>query len=266
MDSDILRRRGRAETQLGEALESITEGVVLFGPDDRLVLSNAKYREIYPLLSDILVPGISFEDILRAAAARGRFEDAEGRVEEWVAERVLRHRTQGEAVERLLGDGRWYRISQRTTGSGGIVQIFTDVTELIGREAALVESQRRFRDFAETGADWLWEIDNERRIAYFSGTLAGRDSESMIGCDWRELLVESANDTKITAIIERLPRLQRGLSRHRIQDGHGQAPAGCQAGARSQEPRCSTSTGGWSRAAAPPPTSASAVAPSRPCG
>ena len=198
----ILRRRGRAETQLGEALESVTEGVVLFGPDDRLVLSNAKYREIYPLLSDILVPGISFEDILRAAAARGRFEDAEGRVEEWVAERVQRHRTQGEAVERLLGDGRWYRISQRTTGSGGIVQIFTDVTELIGREAALVESQRRFRDFAETGADWLWEIDNERRIAYFSGTLAGRDSESMIGCDWRELLVESANDTKITAIIE----------------------------------------------------------------
>ncbi len=180
----------------------MTEGVVLFGPDDRLVLSNVKYREIYPLISDILVPGVSFERILRAAAERGRFEDAEDRIEEWVAERVERHRTQAEPVERLLGDGRWYRISQRTTGAGGIVQIFADITELIGREAALRESQRRFRDFAETGADWLWEIDAKRRITYFSGDLPGRDSESMIGRGWHDLLVESSTDTSITAIVD----------------------------------------------------------------
>ena len=92
------------------------------GADDRLVLSNAKYREIYPLISDILAPGVSFEEMMHAAVARGRFKDAEGRVEEWVAERVHRHRSQVEPVERLLGDGRWYRISQRTTGSGSIVQ------------------------------------------------------------------------------------------------------------------------------------------------
>ena len=196
------RSQGREETQLTEALECITEGVVLFGSDDRLVLSNAKYREIYPLISDILAPGVSFEEMMHAAVARGRFKDAEGRVEEWVAERVHRHRSQVEPVERLLGDGRWYRISQRTTGCGGIVQIFTDVSELIAREAALVQSQRRFRDFAETGADWLWEIDVERRITYFSGDLAGRDSEAMIGCGWQELLVESASDIEITAIID----------------------------------------------------------------
>ena len=69
------RRAVRAQAQLAEALESVTEGVVLFGPDDRLVLSNAKYRQIYPLISDVLVPGVSFEEILRAAAERGRFED-----------------------------------------------------------------------------------------------------------------------------------------------------------------------------------------------
>ena len=65
-----------------------------------------------------------------------------------------------------------------------------------------MQSQRRFRDFAETGADWLWEIDVERRITYFSGDLAGRDSEAMIGCGWQELLVESASDIEITAIID----------------------------------------------------------------
>ena len=87
--SALSRRNPRgAEIRLAEALESVTEGVVLFGADDRLVLSNAKYREIYPLISDILVPGVSFEGILRAAVERGRFEDANGRIEEWVAERV----------------------------------------------------------------------------------------------------------------------------------------------------------------------------------
>ena len=201
--SALSRRNPReAEIRLAEALESVTEGVVLFGADDRLVLSNAKYREIYPLISDILVPGVSFEGILRAAVERGRFEDANGRIEEWVAERVQRHRTQVEPVERLLGDGRWYRISQRTTGSGGIVQIFADITELIDREVALRESQRRFRDFAETGADWLWEIDAERRIIYFSGDLPGRESQSMLGLRWHDLLVESSTDTKITAIVD----------------------------------------------------------------
>jgi hypothetical protein len=32
---------------------------------------------------------------------------------------------------------------------------FADITELIGRQTALSESQRQFRDFAETSADWL---------------------------------------------------------------------------------------------------------------
>jgi PAS domain S-box-containing protein len=35
-------------------------------------------------------------------------------------------------------------------------------------EAALRESEQRFRDFAETGSDWLWETGPDHRITYIS--------------------------------------------------------------------------------------------------
>ena len=35
-------------------------------------------------------------------------------------------------------------------------------------EAALRESEQRFRDFAETGSDWLWETGPDHRVTYVS--------------------------------------------------------------------------------------------------
>jgi PAS domain S-box-containing protein len=35
-------------------------------------------------------------------------------------------------------------------------------------KAALAESEQRFRDYAETGADWFWETDMDQRFTYYS--------------------------------------------------------------------------------------------------
>ena len=53
---DITDRK-RAEEQLIDALEAISEGFVLFDRDDRYVLTNTKYREMYPELVDMFAPG-----------------------------------------------------------------------------------------------------------------------------------------------------------------------------------------------------------------
>ncbi len=44
--------------------------------------------------------------------------------------------------------------------------------ELRAREAALVESERRFRSFAEASSDWFWEMDENLRFCYFSDRFA----------------------------------------------------------------------------------------------
>jgi PAS domain S-box-containing protein len=143
-DITPLRRAEQAyslsERRLTEAIESISEGFSLYDADDRLVVCNSMYsRLLYPGIEDVVTPGTPFETICRAAAKRGIIFDAEGRMEEWVAERLERHRNPGEAHVQRHSNGRWILISERRTEDDGIVAVYSDVTELKQREADLAE-------------------------------------------------------------------------------------------------------------------------------
>jgi PAS domain S-box-containing protein len=132
--------RMRSEQRLTEAIESISEGFACYDAEDRLVVCNSYYRElIYPGLEIDLATGTTFESIVRRAAERGDIKDAEGRVEEWVAERLLQHRNPGEPQVQRRGNGRWVMISERRTEDGGTVAVYSDITELKQREEALTE-------------------------------------------------------------------------------------------------------------------------------
>lgn len=131
------RESERIRDLLTDAVESISEGFVLFGADDRLVVCNARYRAAYPLLADCLVPGVTFTEVLRVAAQRGGYHEAMNDLASWVAERLARHMHQGQPTDHRLGDARWYRISERATRSGGVVKILTDITELKSHEEAI---------------------------------------------------------------------------------------------------------------------------------
>ena len=129
-----------SERRLVEAIESISEGFSLYDADDRLVVCNTTYSQLlYPGIEDVVTPGTSFETICRAAAKRGIIFDAEGRMEEWVTERLERHRNPGEVHVQRQGDGRWILISERRTDDGGTVAVYSDITELKQREADLAE-------------------------------------------------------------------------------------------------------------------------------
>jgi len=129
-----------SEQRLVEAIESISEGFVFYDSDDRLVLCNSCYRDLLYSGSDArLVAGMSFESIIRGAAERGDIKDAEGRVEEWVAARLLQHRSPGEPHVQRRADGRWVMVSERLTADGGTVAVYSDITELKQREESLAE-------------------------------------------------------------------------------------------------------------------------------
>jgi len=133
----------RAQTQLTEAIESISEGFALYGPDDRLVLCNSRYQQLYAGLDVDIVPGARFVDVVGSAARRGLILSAQGRVDAWLAERVAQHRHPTGAYEQLRGNGQWLRISEYPTQDGGIVGVFADITELKQREEQLRAEQER---------------------------------------------------------------------------------------------------------------------------
>ena len=143
-DISALRRaedaRKISEQRLVEAIESISEGFVFYDSEDRLVLCNSCYRELlYSGADTQLIVGATFESIIRGAAERGDIKDAEGRVDEWVAGRLLQHRNPGEPQVQRRSNGRWVMVSERRTEDGGTVAVYSDITELKQREESLAE-------------------------------------------------------------------------------------------------------------------------------
>ncbi|MFN8457554.1 MAG: response regulator [Anaerolineae bacterium] len=126
--SNLETQANLAESRLLDAIESISEGFSLYDAEDRLVMYNKKYREMRGSTTDLIVPGVRFEDLIRAGAKRGLYVDAIGRVEEWVQERVSRHRQPKGSFEELLNDGRWLQVNEYKTQDGGVVVIRSDIT------------------------------------------------------------------------------------------------------------------------------------------
>lgn len=50
----------------------------------------------------------------------------------------------------------------------GVIEYVRDITARRRAEEALRESEKRFRDIAESSVDWLWEVDAEGRYTYVS--------------------------------------------------------------------------------------------------
>jgi PAS domain S-box-containing protein len=139
-----LRRAERAEMLLREAIDSISEGFAIFDNNDRLVMCNDAYKDLYPESAAYIVPGASFEEILRGGLASGQYSDAVGREEEWLQERLGEHRDLNQApIEQPLRDGRWAMISERRTTSGGRAGLRIDITALKKVQQSLHESQER---------------------------------------------------------------------------------------------------------------------------
>src|SRR6266446_7807346 len=129
-----------SRSRLLEAIESISEAFSLYDTDDRLVLCNSRYRELaHASPADALV-GLGFEQIIRTAAERGRMPDATGRVDAWIAERLVRyHHPTGPYVQQL-SDGRWLQISERQIKEIGTVFVDTATTELKEAEAEMTRA------------------------------------------------------------------------------------------------------------------------------
>jgi PAS domain S-box-containing protein len=133
------------EEQLALAIESLSEHVVLFDAEDRVVLANKAWRELNMEVIETTKPGTRFEDHLRALLKKGLVPEAMGREEEWLNERMERHLNPSGPFEVARQDGRWIRLSEQRLPNNGIILIISDITESKRVDQALRESEERFR-------------------------------------------------------------------------------------------------------------------------
>ena len=147
--------------RLTDAIESISEGFALFDTDDCLVICNNRFRELYSGLVDIVEPGVAFEDIIRAAAARTLIAESRDDAEEWVQTRLECHRDPGPPFLQQQSDDRWIQISERRTGDGGTVAVYTDITELKKREVELEAARKDLEEMLEVITEHAGIVEEE---------------------------------------------------------------------------------------------------------
>lgn len=178
-NGDLAAAHGSADTaqmRLRDAIDSINEGFILFDADDRLMLFNEAYLGFWPELTPYMREGMEFSEIARLAAEHGRPLGAVVAPDRWVSERLARHGVANGGHVEALADGRWVQINELRTSEGGIVGIYTDITEVKAEDA-----RARARELGERNLilqatlDMLSEgvcmFDSSRRLSAWNGAL-----------------------------------------------------------------------------------------------
>ncbi len=153
----------RAESLLVDAMEGLVDAFVLFDADDRLVVCNSKYREMLWKVDKHLVPGTTFDEIVRANLKAGVVKVAPEAQEEWFEARIDRHLNPGPATVQQMGDGRYMSFLEYKTSSGGTFLLLRDVTERIQGESALVGAKEEAELANRTKSEFLAHMSHELR-------------------------------------------------------------------------------------------------------
>jgi len=120
------RERLTLEKQrLDRAVNNMTQGLLLFDAERRLVVCNQRYIEMYGLSPEVVKPGSSFLDIITHRKATGSFT---GDVDQYV-ERVLRDIDVRNSMVVETSDGRSIHILNEPLADGGWVATHEDITE-----------------------------------------------------------------------------------------------------------------------------------------
>jgi signal transduction histidine kinase/DNA-binding response OmpR family regulator/HAMP domain-containing protein len=196
--SERQRLAAEAEAQrqiLADAIASIQEGFALYDPADRLVLQNATYIALHEGLRDIAIPGTSFEQVLREAAARGIVEVPSDDIEGWVAMRLNRRKTPRGPLEMRFGE-RWVRMTERRTHEGGTVAVYTDITDIKQREVELERARGEAEQANQVKSEFLANMSHELRTPL----------NAIIG--YSQILQEDAEDEGNTSAVADLKKIE----------------------------------------------------------
>ncbi|HEX3499763.1 MAG TPA: ATP-binding protein [Stellaceae bacterium] len=156
-------RATQLQTQLTQAIESISEGFALFDPTDHLVLCNDRFRRSFGRVAERIVPGISFENFIRLALDAGEIVVPEGERDAWLQNRLRIRSEHLVSFDVKLRDERWIKVSDHRTADGSLVGIRTDITDLKNREEALFAAKESAEIASRSKSDFLANISHELR-------------------------------------------------------------------------------------------------------
>ncbi len=122
---------------LSEVLDSLTDGVVLFDGDQKLLYSNKALREYFGVRSEASIHGRTLTELLEMQHRDGDRVYADGKPMSVEERRARIVDPEGARVERVLRSGRHIERFFRPLSDGKRLGIYRDITDLKQRQVAL---------------------------------------------------------------------------------------------------------------------------------
>ena len=123
------------EDKFDAALRNMSQGLCMFDRDQRLVVFNDQYVEMYQMPSDIVRPGCDLKTILKLRQDAGNFvSDIDAYVADLTARLGQKHTV---AATSTLADGRTIAIVNQPMLDGGWVATHEDISERTRSEAQI---------------------------------------------------------------------------------------------------------------------------------
>ena len=138
------------------AIDKISQGVCFFDGQERLILCNRRYGEIYKLKSEDLIPGTTLREIVQRRLEVGTSPMS---VEDYLAWRTSINSGAGASNSTAeLKDGRTIHIVHQPMPDGGWVATHEDITELKSKRA-LANERISLQTLIDWVPEYLWVKD-----------------------------------------------------------------------------------------------------------
>jgi diguanylate cyclase (GGDEF)-like protein len=158
--AEELRQQHR---RFGWALDNMYHGLAIYGPDERLIVCNATYVEMFAMDPDVVQPRASLREIIQHVADKGIYGHAD--MELLYADALVRLKADAEKPHiRRLADGRLIATRSRAVTSGGWIVTGEDVTESERTAEILREQHKRFDAALNNMSQALCMFDADHRL------------------------------------------------------------------------------------------------------
>ncbi len=165
----LVAARSAAETALSRvnsALATLRTGLAAFGPDGKLLFSNARFLELFGLATERPPTGTAFSDLLHLLAGREEFAAFDGSA--FIATQRALDRSQPSAMRRVRAGGQVIDIASDPLPNGGWTMAVNDISPLAGAENEARRRAAMLQSIVEAIPHGICVYNADRHVTMFN--------------------------------------------------------------------------------------------------